>query len=191
MRSIASGALTAAASSGVGIASLVYMEFSTVPIALNTSNWDLVWNSVTYKGAYGLGTISEITDSSGEVSGITLDMITGDSASISLALDDADLIQGTALTIRTAIIDLDTYQILDAPIEWVGKMDTMSISEDSGQCVIRVTAESKAVDLLRGTPMLYSDSDQRTLNANDGFFKYVVDQTDKPIVWPQKAYFYQ
>lgn len=191
MRSISSGAVTAIASSGVGVVTLVYMAFSTTPIALNTSTWDLVWDGVTYKGAYGLGSISAISDKPGEISGITLEMTTGDSASISLALDDADLVQGTALTIRTAIVDLDTYQILDAPIEWIGTLDTMSIAEDSGQCIIQVTAESKAVDLLRGNPFLYSDADQRTINPSDGSFSFVVDQTDKPIVWPSKSFFYQ
>ncbi len=145
---------------------------------------------VVYKGAYGLGNVSAVTDKPGEVTGITLELISGDSGTISLALDDSDVVQGTPLTIRTAIIDLTTYTILDAPVEWVGTLDTMVIAEDGTQCSIRVTAESKAVDLLRGSPMMYSDADQKTVNATDGFFKYVIDQLDKPITWPQKAFFY-
>lgn len=191
MRTLASPAVTALASAGVGIVQLIAFGFSTTPFYLNTSNWDLTYGGNVYKGAYGLGTVSAVTDKPGEVTGITLELITGDSSSVALALDDSDLVQGTPLVIRTAIISLADYTILDAPIEWSGTLDTMSIAEDGTQCTIRVTAESKAVDLLRGTPMMYSDGDQKTVNATDGFFKYALDQVDKPIVWPQKAFFYQ
>ncbi len=191
MKTITTAAATALASGSVGIVQLVYLAFATTPVALNTSNWDLTFGGITYKGAYGLGSISAIADKPGDTAGLTLELISGDSGSIALALDDADIVQGTPLTIRTAIIDMDTYQILDAPVEWVGYLDTMSVSEDGQSCSIRVTAESKAVDLLRGNPQMYSDADQRTINASDGFFNFVVDQIDKPIVWPQRGFFYQ
>jgi hypothetical protein len=146
---------------------------------------------ITYKGAYGLGQISAITDKPGEAQGITLELHGADAARISLALDDSDIVQGTPISIRTAIIDTSTYQILDAPVEWVGTMDTMSIGEDGTSASISVTCESKAVDLLRGNAWMYTDADQRLVNATDGSFKYVVDQIDKPIVWPAKSFFQQ
>jgi hypothetical protein len=183
--------VTALAGAGVGIVQLIAFGFSTTPMYLNTSNWDLTYGGNVYKGAYGLGSVSAVTDKPGEVTGLTLELISGDSATIALALDSADQVQGTPLTIRTAIISLADYTILDAPIEWLGTLDTMGIAEDGQQCSIRVTAESKAVDLLRGTPMMYSDADQKTINAADGFFKYAIDQIDKPLVWPQRAFFYQ
>jgi hypothetical protein len=191
MKTLASPAVTALAGGAVGIVQLIAFGFASTPIYLNTSNWDLTYGGNVYKGAYGLGTVSAVTDKPGEVTGITLELISGDSATVSLALDGSDVVQGTSLTIRTAIISLTDYTILDAPIEWIGTLDTMGIAEDGTQCSIRVTAESKAVDLLRGTVMMYSDADQKTVNGSDGFFKYVIDQTDKPIVWPQRQYFYQ
>ncbi|MEI6600261.1 MAG: hypothetical protein WCN21_07290, partial [Comamonadaceae bacterium] len=72
-----------------------------------------------------------------------------------------------------------------------GTLDTMAIGEDGNQATIRVTAESRAVDLLRGNPWTYSDADQRVVSSTDGAFKYVVDQVDKPVIWPAKAFFYQ
>lgn len=180
-------ALAALASNAVVIVQMVHLGFAT-PITLNLSNWDLVWEGVTYLGAAGLGTISTITDKPGEAQGLTLEMF-GDDAVVALALDEADEVQGTPVTILTAIISADTYQILAADVEWAGTLDTMVISEDGEQSVVRVSAESKAVDLLRGTPMYYSDSDQRSVNATDGSFKYVVDQIDKPVVWPARGYF--
>ena len=58
----------------------------------------------------------------------------------------------------------------------------------SGQTVT-ATAESTAVDLLRGSAMTYSDGDQQSLYPGDRAFEYVVDQANKPIVWPSKEYF--
>ena len=189
MKTLTAPALAALQSGGVGIVQLVYLAFSTTPVALNTSNWGLVWDGITYKGAYGLGTISPIADKPGDIAGLVLELSAGDSGSIALALDDSDIVQGTPITVRTAIVDLATYQILDAPIEWTGTLDTMSIGEDGTQAAIRVSAESKAVDLLRGTPMFYNDADQRGIDPTDGSMMYIVDQIDKPIVWPSREYF--
>lgn len=213
MKTLSAPTLAALGGGSVAIVQLVYLGFST-PIALNSSTWDLTWAGVTFKGAYGLGQLSAVTDKPGEVQGITLELAGGDSAVIALALDDADLVQGTPCVIRTAIIDTgstwlengptinlnftgQTYQvasqftILDAPIEWAGTLDTMAIAEDGTQASIRVSAESRAVDLLRGTPWFYNDADQVAINASDRAFKYVVDQIDKPVVWPAKSWFYK
>ena len=190
MRSLAAPVTTALASGSVAIVQLVRLAFAT-PLALNTSTWDLTWSGTTYKGAYGLGQLSAITDKPGEVQGITLELAGGDSAVITLALDDADLVQGTACEIRTAILDTSSYTILDAPLEWTGTLDTMAIAEDGTSASIRVSAESRAVDLLRGSPWMYNDADQIAVSATDRSFKFVVDQIDKPVVWPAKSWFYK
>lgn len=189
MKSLSAPTIAALASGSVAIVQLIYMGFSTTPVALNTSNWDLEFGGVTYKGAAGLGTVSALTDKPGEVEGLVFELF-GDAAVIALALDEANLIQGTYCSVRTAIISTSSYTILDAPLEWVGKLDTMSIMEDGDKCGISVTAESKAGDLLSGNSWLYTVEDQFRINPFDGAFKYVVDQVDKPVIWPAKAFYY-
>ena len=191
MRTLSAPVLAALAGGSVAIATIIKLDFVSTTIALNTSTWNLAFGGTTYLGSYGLGQISAIADKPGEAAGITLELHGSDAARISLALDDADLVQGTPCTIRTAIIDTTTYQILDAPVEWVGYLDTMAIGEDGTSATIAVTAESRAVDLLRGNVWTFTDAEQRVVNAADGSFKYVVDQIDKPIVWPTKAFFYK
>lgn len=190
MRSIAGAASTALASGNVALVQLVHLAFAA-PIVLNTSTWDLLYSAVTYKGAYGLGSVSAITDKPGEVQGITLELNGGDAARISLALDASDVVQGTVCTIRSAIIETTTYTVVDAPVEWLGYLDTMGISEDGARATVSVTAECKAVDLLRGNLASYSDADQRALYPADISFKYVADQADRPIVWPAREYFFR
>ena len=190
MKALSAPVLAAIASGQLAIVQMVYLGFTTTPIALNLSTWDLQWAGVTYKGAAGIGAISAVTDKPGEVQGITLQLF-GEAAMVALALDDSDIVQGTPCIIRTAIIETTNYTVLDAPIEWAGELDTMAIGEDGKQASINVTAESGAVDLLRGSPSYYNDADQRAINPADGSFAYVVDQIDKPMIWPAKAFFYQ
>jgi hypothetical protein len=187
VRSLSAPTLAALSASQLAMVTLVHMGFAS-PIALNSSNMDLVWSSVTYKGAGAMGAISQIEDSPGEIKGLSFQLIGVDSAYIALALDDAAVVQGTAVTIRTAILD-STYTIVDAPVEWTGKLDTMSIEEDGETCTISVSAESSAVDILRGGPLTYSDADQRSLYGNDTTFEFILPQANTPIVWPSKLWF--
>jgi hypothetical protein len=187
VRSLSAPTLAALSASQLAMVTLVHMGFAS-PIALNSSNMDLVWSSVTYKGAGAMGAISQIEDSPGEIKGLSFQLIGVDSAYIALALDDAAVVQGTAVTIRTAILD-STYTIVDAPVEWTGKLDTMSIEEDGETCTISVSAESSAVDILRGGPLTYSDADQRSLYGNDPTFEFILPQANTPIVWPSKLWF--
>lgn len=189
MKTLAGPVLAALASGNVVLVQFIHFAFPAGVVAINTSTWDLLWGGVTYKGAYGMGTVSSVVDKPGEVQGITLQFAAGDPASIALALDSADQVQGTFVTIRTAIVDATTYAVLDAPIDWLGKCDTMAINEDGGQAMISVSAESGAVDLLRGNPSTYNDADQQAGYAGDRAFEYVVSQVDKPVVWPSREYF--
>ena len=174
----------------VALVQLVYFGFAS-PLALNTSTWDISYGGVTYKGAYGLGSISAINDKPGEVQGLTLDLAGGPSSNISLALDGSGAVPGTPLVIRTAVFDTASYTVIDAPIEWTGTLDTMTISEDGNTAVVRVSAESRAVDLLRGNAWQYSDEDQTAVLSSDRSFRYVIDQIDKRIVWPTREFFYK
>lgn len=191
MKTYSATVLAALASNSLALAALVNIAVPGGAISLNTSNWDLVWSGTTYKGAFGLGSISEISDAPGETQGLTLTLNGGDPTRISLALDATDVIQGSPVTIRTAIIETSTYTVLDAPIEWTGKADTMAISEDGETATITLTVESQAIDLLRGNLKMFSHVDQQALFAGDRAFEYVVSQADQPVVWPSREFFFK
>jgi len=192
MRSLSAPVLAALADGHVVRVQLLLIAFPSGDVALNTSNWDISYGGKLYRGAYGLGAVGTVSDApGGAVKGVTLEMTSGDSGTIALALDDADEVQGAPVTIRTAIFDPATYQVLDAPVDFSGLCDTMQISEGSASVSITVSVESRAVDLLRSNPSTYTDADQRALFAGDRAFEYVVDQTDKPVVWPSREFYYQ
>jgi len=178
---------TIAALSGreLSIVQLVYMEFPGFPIALNSSVMDFTYGGVIYRGAAGLGVINAIEDSPGEVKGLQLELSGVPTEYLVLALDDASIVQGAPITIRLAILDANN-QIVEAPIDWTGRVDTMGIEEDGETCSIGVTAESTAVDLLRGNALTTSNADQQYLYPGDRAFEYVESQANIPVVWPTK-----
>lgn len=193
MRTLAAPVLALLASGHVGVVQLVLLEFPGGDVALNSSNYDLVWDGVTYKGAFGLGSVSPINDSPGEVKGISLELLGADSASLSLALDAADEVQGAPATIRSALIEETAggFVVRDAPIDFAGLCDRMTIAEDGQTCAVSVSVESAAVDLLRGNASTYGDADQRALFSGDRAFEHVVAQADKRDVWPSREFFFQ
>lgn len=187
MRSINVAAQAALSSPVVRIVQLVLMSFPGSAIALNTSNFDLVHAGVTYRGAAGLGSLSAIESSTGEVKGLAFEMSGVSSEAVALAMDDSAVVQGTPVAIRTAILD-DNLQVVDAPVEWSGRLDSMTIEEDGETCSVAVTAESTQVDLLRGNSLTYSNADQQMLSPGDRAFEYVASQASVPVVWPAKEW---
>lgn len=187
MKSLGAPVIAALSDAVLTIVQFVYMDFPGLPVALNSSNRDFDFDGVTYRGAAGLGTVSQIDDSPGEIKGLQLSMSGVPTEYLALALDDAAIVQGASLVIRLAIIGSDG-SVVDAPVDWAGRLDTMSIEEDGETCTIAVTAESTAVDLLRGTPLTYSNVDQQSLYPGDRAFEYVLSQANKPIVWAGKQW---
>lgn len=188
MRTLTGPAVTAIGGRELSVAQLIYMQFPGLPVALCSANTDIIHEGITYRAAAGLGSISAIDDSPGEIKGLQLELSGVPTEYIALALDDADIVQGTLLAIRLAILNIDGL-LLDAPLDWLGRLDTMSIQENGDTCSIAVTAESSAVDLLRGNALTTSDADQRSLHPGDRAFEYVISQANIPIVWPTKQLF--
>lgn len=188
MRVLSPTAIAALNAPVLSIVQLVYMVFPGLPVALASSNFDVVFGGVTYRGAAGLGTISAIEDSGGEVKGIQMEVSGVPVEYLALALSDATVVQGAPISIRLAILAADG-SVIDAPLDWTGYVDTMSIEEDGETCSIALTAESSAVDLLRGNVLTTSNADQQFLYPGDRAFEFVVLQEGVPIVWPTKQYY--
>ncbi|AKJ28846.1 hypothetical protein [Caldimonas brevitalea] len=186
MRTLSSEVTAALSADRVAIAQLIYMALSQ-PVYLNTSSWDLQWNGETWRGAAGAGRVDVIDDSPGEIKGLNFELSGVPSEQIALAL--AEPVQGKTVEIRTAIFDPDTYEVLDAPVEWAGRLDTMSIVETpEGGAAIAVTAEHVGIDLLRPLVVRYSNPDQQRLYPGDRSLEYVIDQVEQSIVWPAASF---
>jgi hypothetical protein len=184
-------AKAALAQGNVNLVQLLRLNFPNGEVvALNSSNIDFTHLGTVYKGAFGLGSISEIQDSPGEIKGIQFTLNGGSADLIAVALDDSKQWQGTSVEIRTAVLN-DQYQIVDAPLAWSGLGDVMSIAEEDNTTVIQATAESSAVDFMRGDPLVYNHADQQVLYPGDLGFNLILSQVDKQVVWPSRSWFHK
>ena len=186
MRTLSAPVLTALAQPTVPLASLSDMALSA-PFRVNTSSWQLTWGGNTYDGMGRAGRIEVIEDSVGELNGLRFQLSGVPSDLIALAL--AEPLQGKPISIYTAIFDRNNYQILDAVLEWAGLLDKPDIVEDGDTCTIQCTAEHVGLDLLRPSNVRYSNADQQALFPGDRGFEYVIDQDEKPIIWPARSFF--
>ena len=190
MKVLTTALATALSNKTVPLVQLVKFEFGNNVLGLNTSNFTIDWGGVSYAGAAGLGTISPVDDSPGEIKGITLTLNGAPAEMVALALDSSDEWQGAPVTVYTAVLD-ENYKIAGVTLDWSGFGDVMSIAEDGEKCTIAATAESSAVNLLRSTVLHYSAADQSAIDATDLGFNMVTDKSDEPVVWPAKEWFYK
>ena len=184
MRTLSAPAIAALAAKPFGLAQLVTMYLSST-VYLNTSAWTLTWAGNTYLGAASVGGIGVVDDSPGEVKGLQFQLNGVPSESLALAL--AEPVQGKSVTIETAIFNSDGA-VVDAIIEWAGRLDVMTITEDGGSATIGVSAEHIGIDLIRPTNLLFSNQDQQRLYAGDNFSEYVIDQSEQLLIWPAASY---
>jgi hypothetical protein len=189
MKILSTEGQTSINSEAVHLVQLVRFGFAE-PLCLNSSNWDFEFEGEIYKGAYGLGNLSEVEDSPGEVKGLSFQLAGGSADLVALALDDAKVWQGTPVVLRLAVLNSE-YQIVDAPITWSGSGDTMNIQEEDEKTDIQATAESSAVDLMRSHVLTYNNADQQMLFPGDLGLQYIVSQVDRPVVWPTKEWFFK
>lgn len=188
MRGIDSAAAAVLEASGkIPLALLVDMPELDPPLRVCTGRWNLSWGGDEYIAVGQLGQVGAAQESASGPQPLQFSM-TGVPAS-QRARVLAENVQGKPVSIYVAIFSPDTYQILDAVLEWEGALDVLRWSDDGQMGVVTVTAESAGADLLRGVPVRYTDQDQQRLYAGDIGFQYVVTQGEKEIKWPAASYF--
>lgn len=194
MRALAAPMVAALEAGTVVMVQLISIDFGIGdPYRFNTSSWTLQYGGEPWYAAMSasgaLGSISGIKDASGAPQGLQLELYGGSAERISAALDEAGIVQGAQVRVYLALLDKDSYQLVDVAQEWRGQLDTMTLADDGDRAVIRVTAESAAVNLLRGRPRTYTDGDQQAVWPGDAAFDQVVAQSDKQVTWPAREWF--
>lgn len=185
MRTLTSAALAALQASPLPLAVLVEMDLSS-PLYLNSTSIDMVLQGATYYGTKGLGKVDTISETPAEVKALSFTLSGVPGTQIALALTEP--VQGKAVRVKLAVFDSSTYQLLDVRLRWAGLLDVMAIDDGQPTATIQVTAEHAGIDLLRASPTLYSDADQRRLYPGDPSLQYMADQVDMRIVWPAASW---
>jgi hypothetical protein len=185
MRVLPSAALAALQGRSLPLAVLVEMALSS-PLNLNTASLDLTLNGTTYYGTKGLGSIDPIPETPAEVRALKFTLSGVPVTSIALALTEP--VQGKLVTIKLAIFDPATYQVLDVRTRWAGRLDVFTLDDGGATGTLTVTAEHAGIDLTRPGNLLYTDASQQSLVPGDYALQFLNDQVEQRIVWPSASW---
>ena len=182
-----SAAAVLAAGGKIPMAVLVDMPDLSAPLRLCTGRWNLTWAGKDYTAVGQLGKIEPAQESAAGPRPLRFAMNGVPVSQRALVLGEN--VQNKSVGIYVAVFDPETYQILDAVLEWDGTLDVMTWVDDGTTGVVSVSAESAGTDLLRGVSVRYTQQDQARLWPGDLGFQYVIDQGEKQITWPAASFF--
>ena len=142
---------------------------------------NITFGGNTYEGSGDIISISAPQETAQiQANGISVSLSSIPSSLISSALNEA--YQG-----RTAIIYLGTLSngsvVADPYAIFQGQMDLMTISDGGDTATIKLTAESRLIDLDRSRERRFTSEDQKIEFPDDKGLEYVDDLQDKEIVW--------
>ena len=184
-RGLTSAAQTATDSAQVVTIALVYMDFSSGALYLNSSPYNLTWNGYEWLGTGDLGSISAITEEGApKANGIQLEINGIDTSNLYLALNEH--YQGRKCQVYVGFLNVTDHSLIADPIlVFDGRMDVMHIAHGKTGS-ISVTAESRLADWDRPRIRRYSHEDQISRYPGDLGLSFVEEITDKEIIWGRK-----
>jgi hypothetical protein len=104
-----------------------------------------------------------------------------------LAEIDADSVKGASVVLYRLIFASDGQTLLDAHVFDRGRGDTLdSVETVGGPAVVNFAVESAARGLGRSLSRMRSDTDQRLIDSNDGYFRNVAYAGEKMLYWGGK-----
>ena len=157
----------------------VELEFDSGTIRIWNGYRDATIDGEEYIGTGSLLTVGNVEESS-EVSakGTAIALMGLDASIISIALQEN--YQNRRARIITGTIDDGSFTSYTL---FRGRMDIMEIDEGAETATVRITAESRLIDLERPRSSRYTSEDQKTYYAGDLGLDYVADLQDKQINW--------
>jgi hypothetical protein len=162
---------------------LLDVEFASGTARLWTGIGDLAFGGNTYLGAGALLGISPITETT-EVRSVGISATLSGMPPSIIQPVLAQARHGRPVVVRLALLELDGKTIVGDPIvAFEGRLDVPSIEESGGTCVVRITAESRLVDLERPRERRYTHEDQQIDHPGDLGFDFVAGLQDETVPW--------
>jgi hypothetical protein len=163
---------------------LAYFDFPSGAVRVWNGSGNLSWNTYTWSGIGTFGTFKPAqggTDISAQGAEFGLSGIP--SSLISTALDEA--YQNRDCELWLACLD-SGGSVVSTPYKWAGRMDVMTIEEKGETSDIRITAESRLIDLDKPRVRRYTNEDQQQEYSGDLGLEFVTAIADIPIHWGAK-----
>jgi hypothetical protein len=163
------------------------MQFVGGTIRVTNAPFDIAWNGSTWTGLGNMGKIEQTQETSAaEVQGLRFEIAGPLSSYVSLAL--GEVLQGAPCLVYVCFFDAN-HVVVDAALEWSGRIDTMTVQDSAENSIIQVTAESRLADWQRPRVRRHTNEDLQIDYAGDLFYEYIPTLVDAEVVWPAAAWF--
>ena len=147
-----------------------------------TGYGEITFGGETFSGFADMLAINVATETTDlQANGASLTLSGLNAATVSLALGED--FQGEPMKVWLGVLDSSGAVIADPYMVFEGKMDTMSISQNSDGSSVQITAESSLIDLNRTRVRRYTSQDQKIDYPNDQGLNFVPSIQDLSITW--------
>lgn len=143
---------------------------------------DITIDGESYIGSGEILGFSPISET-GEVqaNGVVISLNGIDSDLVSAALTDT--YQGRSAKVYLGAMDSSGDVVADPYLLFSGRMDTMAIDDDGEQATVKITCESRLIDLNRNRVRRFTNEDQQLEFPGDVGLEFVSSLQDKSIRW--------
>lgn len=183
MRILTSQALAALDSGRFTLRSFLTIDMPGGVVGFWDDAYDIEISGQTYLATNGGFRISPVP-SAGDLGVRSVDVVfSGLDGNVASQVEGEDWHQ-RAVTISLAIVTIDDPQIISLSQWFTGFADFMSRREQvGGTSDLVFRCEGIGRELARRGARTRSDSDQRQIDPDDGFFKHVVSSSNTPLQW--------
>lgn len=164
---------------------LVELYFTSGTLMFALGPWDLTTQSGTYIHTGALAYVKPVAENAASQEGIEVGMSGLDTAVIAIACTEP--YRGKIMRLLKGYIDPGTNLAIGEPVPWfIGRMTTMTITEDNTQASVAIQAEHYELELTRPSPIRWNDADQQRLHPGDLGCQYAAATAEKIVIWPSK-----
>lgn len=187
-RTLTAPVATAIAADTVRLAYLVELNFDSAPLRVWTGTGTFEWTATgrSFLGYASLLDVSPVEETEGvEANGVDIALSGTSPAIISVLL--AENYRNRRARVWLALFDPTTAALLADPVSiFAGRIDTISLTDAGDSAQVRVSCESKLIDLKRPRERRFTHEDQQDLFPGDVGLEYVAGLQDKETPWGRK-----
>ncbi len=181
-RDLTSGMLAEITAAQLTLVMFCEAEFATGTLRLWSGIAPIDWDGQTWTGAGNLLSISEIKETGAiEASGITMQLSGMNQSVLSAALGQAQ--QGLPGKVWLGALDANNEIVEDPFLCFEGRLDVPDITDDGATCTVRVSYESRLIDLERARERRITHEDLQIDFPGDLGHEFVAGLQDKSVVW--------
>jgi hypothetical protein len=181
-RSLNAALVTEMNAAGLAPATFAFLDFQGGAVRVWDGVGSKTWGGDTYTGLGYLGTISPVEESADvRANGIILQVSGVPSALIATVLGDN--YNRRDVTVWVGALNATGALVADPDVAFSGRMNNIDFDKGAETAVLRISAESRLVDLLRPRERRYTHEQQQIDFAGDLGLEYMPRAQSTAFVW--------